>query len=109
MTKKNHNPIKYACYMTNVSMSIVATLSPLLFLTFRNLYNISFSMLGALVLINFCTQLIVDLILSFYSHKFNLTNMVKITPVLTALGLFIYAIIPLMFPDIAYIGLAIGT
>ena len=95
--------------MVNVSMSVVASLSPLLFLTFRSLYNISFSMLGALVLINFCTQLTVDLILSFYSHKFNLSKMVKITPVLTALGLFVYAVFPFIFPNEVYIGLVIGT
>lgn len=82
--------IKYACYTTGASMSVVATLSPLLFLTFRNLYDISFSLLGALVFINFCTQLLVDLILSFYSHKFNISKLVKITPALTAAGLIIY-------------------
>ncbi len=109
MTKNNYGQIKYACYMINVSMSVVATLSPLLFLTFRSLYNISFSLLGALVLINFCTQLAVDLILSFYSHKFNISKMVKITPVLTALGLFIYAAFPFIFPNEVYIGLVIGT
>lgn len=80
---------KYACYTTNLSMSIVITLSPLLFLTFHNLYNISFSQLGTLVLINFCTQLIVDLILSFYSHKFNIARLVRITPLLTVIGLVI--------------------
>lgn len=109
MINKGYGQIKYACYMTNVSMSVVATLSPLLFLTFRSLYNISFSMLGALVLINFCTQLSVDLILSFFSHKFNLSKMVKFTPILTALGLIIYAVFPFIFPNQVYIGLVIGT
>ena len=49
--------VKLACYTTNVSMSVVGNLSPLLFLTFRSLYGISYSLLGLLVLINFVTQL----------------------------------------------------
>lgn len=101
--------IKYACYTANVSMSVVAALSPLLFITFRNLYGISFSMLGTLVLINFCTQLTVDLIFSFFSQKFNIRKTVKITPLLTAIGLFIYAVFPFAFPDAVYVGLVIGT
>ncbi len=90
-------------------MSVVSTLSPLLFLTFRSLYQISFSMLGALVLINFCTQLAVDLIFSFYSHKFNIAATVKLTTALTALGLFVYAVFPLLFPNMVYVGLVVGT
>ena len=50
---REHSLVKYACYTANLSMSIVAMLSPLLFLTFRRLYGISFSMLGSLILINF--------------------------------------------------------
>ncbi|MEG1846826.1 MAG: MFS transporter, partial [Oscillospiraceae bacterium] len=64
---------KYSCYTANASMSVVSALTPLLFLTFHNLYGITYTMLGALVLINFSTQLLVDLIFSFYSHKFNIT------------------------------------
>ncbi|MGI6261563.1 MAG: MFS transporter [Acutalibacteraceae bacterium] len=109
MAKNSYGQIKYACYMVNISMSVVSTLSPLLFLTFRSLYRISFSMLGALVLINFCTQLAVDLIFSFYSHKFNIAAMVKLTPALTALGLFVYAVFPLLFPGAVYAGLVAGT
>ena len=33
--------LKYACYTANVTMSAVANLSPVLFLTFRTLYGIS--------------------------------------------------------------------
>ena len=33
--------LKLACYTVNVSMAIVANLSPILFLTFREQYGIS--------------------------------------------------------------------
>ena len=46
-----YNRVKYACYTTNLSMSVVGNLSPVLFLTFHELYGISFSLLGLLVLV----------------------------------------------------------
>ena len=105
----NYRRLKYACYTTNISMSVVATLSPILFLTFRKMYGISYSLLGLLILINFVTQLSIDLIFSFFSHKFNITKTVAFTPLLTIAGLFVYSLWPLFFPQIAYPGLLVGT
>ena len=108
--KNNFKRLKIACYTSSVSMSIVSTLSPLLFLTFRENFGISYSLLGTLVLINFCTQLLVDLAFSFFSHKFNISLSVKSIPVLTGVGLILYAVSPFIFDgEAVYIGLAIGT
>lgn len=106
---QSYTRLKYACYTTNVSMSIVGNLSPLLFLTFHNLYGISYSLLGLLVLVNFFTQLVIDLIFSFFSHRFNIATAVRITPVLTVIGLLVYALTPFLFPDAVYVGLVLGT
>ncbi|MBE6546969.1 MAG: MFS transporter [Ruminococcaceae bacterium] len=106
---KAYTRLKFACYTTNLSMSVVGNLPPLLFLTFHRLYGISYSLLGTLVLINFCTQLIVDLLFSFFSHKFNISLAVKCTPVLTVLGMLLYAAAPLLFPNAVYLGLTLGT
>lgn len=38
--------LKYSCYTTNVTMSVTTNLSPVLFLTFRSEYGISYSLLG---------------------------------------------------------------
>lgn len=105
----NYKRLKYACYTTNVSMSVAANLSPVLFLTFRNLYGISYSLMGLLILINFITQLSIDLIFSFFSHKFNISKAVIITPALTVIGLLIYALWPYFLPQYTYTGLVIGT
>jgi MFS family permease len=61
------------------------------------------------VLINFATQLLVDLIFSLFSHKFNISKTVKFTPVLTFIGLLVFSTFPLLFADYAYLGLALGT
>ncbi len=101
--------VKYACYTVNVSMAIIGNLPPLLFLTFREEYGISFSLLGFLVLLNFSTQLTVDLIFSFFSHKFNIPKAVKATPILTLIGMMTFAIWPYIFPGNVYLGFVIGT
>lgn len=109
MTKK-YRRLKLACYATNVSMAIVSNFPPLLFLTFRSLYGISYTLLGLLVLINFCTQLAVDLIFSFFSHKFNIPLSTKLIPVLTFSGIAIYALCPFVLSgSMVYLGLVLGT
>ena len=83
----SYKRLKFACYSVNITMAAIGSLSPLLFLTFRSLYGISYSLLGLLVLINFFTQLGIDLLFSFFSHKFNISKAVKLTPVLSVIGL----------------------
>ncbi len=107
--KIKYNCLKWAAYTANISMSVVACLSPLLFVTFRTLYGISFTKLGLLVLINFVTQLFVDLALSFFPHKFNIEKTVRLIPVLVTSGLLIYALFSFAFPNHVYIGLVTGT
>ncbi len=106
---RKYTKTKLACYSSNVSMSVVGNISPLLFLTFRELYGISYSLLGLLVLVNFSTQLLVDLIFSFFSHKFNISKTVKIMPILGVVGLWIYALSPIISPENIYVGLCFGT
>lgn len=107
--ERNNKRVKLGCYASNITMSIVVNLSPLLFLTFHDFYGISYSLLGFLVLINFCTQLGVDLIFSFFSHKFNIPMAVRTAPVFSCIGLLIYAVWPFVFPNAVYAGLVIGT
>ena len=101
--------LKYACYSANVTMSVAANISPILFLTFRELYGISYSLLGLLVLINFVTQLTIDLIFSFFSHRFNIQKTVRMIPLIAFSGFIIYALWPYIFAEHVYAGLLIGT
>ena len=101
--------VKYACYTVNLSMAVLSGLPPLLFVTFHTLYSISYTMLGLLVLINFCTQLSVDLLFSFFSHRFPLVRTVRMIPVLTAVGFVIFGLAPVLMPRNIYPLLALGT
>ena len=109
ITDKRYHPAKYGCYLTNLSMAAVIMLSPFLFETFRETYGVSYTLLGLLVLINFCTQLLVDLLFSFFSKHFNIKLTVRMTPAITVVGLFLYAGLPALFPQYAYIWLVVGT
>lgn len=100
---------KYTCYYTYLAMSSVFSLPPLLFMTFRETYGISYTLLGTLVLTNFCTQLIVDLIFTFFTRYFNVKKTVRVMPLITSCGLLIYAVVPTLFPQYAYLGLLLGT
>ena len=101
--------LKWACYFTNISMAVAGNLPPILFLTFRSMYGVSYSLLGLLVLVNFITQLGIDLVFSFFSHRFNITKTVRFIPVLTVVGLMVYALWPVLLPQAAYAGLIMGT
>lgn len=105
----NYNRTRLACYTTNISMSVVSCLSPLLFVTFREMYNISYTMLGLLVVVNFFTQLLVDLVLTLFSKNFDLDKTVRYTPFITFIGLLIYGVMPLVFPGAVYLWIVIGT
>lgn len=105
----NFKRTKLACYTAYFTMSSIFCVPPLLFMTFHNLYNISYTLLGTLVLTNFCTQMLVDLIFTLFSKKFNIQKVVRVMPCITSLGLFIYALVPNFFPQYAYIGLVVGT
>ncbi|MBE6596382.1 MAG: MFS transporter [Ruminococcaceae bacterium] len=109
MLNKKYGRVKFACYASNLTMSVVGNLSPLLFLTFRSQYGLSYSLLGLLVLINFSTQLSVDLLFSFFSHKFNIKRTVRLMPIFAIVGLLIFAFVPFFFPKSAFLGLAVGT
>ena len=109
MSSHTFKRTKAACYYSYLSMASVFSLPPLMFVTFREMYDISYTLLGTLVLVNFCTQLSVDLIFTFFTRYFNPRITVRIMPVLTSLGLAVYALIPHLFPQIAYVGLLIGT
>lgn len=105
----NYKRTKLACHAAYFTMSSVFSLPPLLFVTFRELYGISYTLLGTLVLTNFVTQLTIDLIFTAFTKYFNIKKVVRTMPLITCLGLLLYAGAPILFPGHTYLGLLIGT
>ena len=109
MTTPNFKKTRFACYFAYLAISAVFVLPPMLFVTFHEMYNISYTLLGTLVLVNFCTQLTIDLIFTFLSKYFNIKLTIRIMPLITSVGMLCYAILPNIFPQFAYLGLVLGT
>jgi len=105
----NYKRTKLACYASYFTMSSIFSLPPLLFMTLRDLYGISYTLLGTLVLTNFFTQLTIDLIFTFFTKYFNIQKVIRAMPFITSAGLLIYALSPVLFPGFVYAGLVIGT
>ncbi len=109
MTVPNYKRTKFACYFSYLAMSSVFVLPPMLFMTFHDLYGISYTLLGTLVLVNFCTQMTIDLIFTFFTRFFNIRTTIRLMPLLTTLGLTAYALLPNLVPGLAYLWFVIGT
>ena len=109
MTLQNYKRTRFTCFFTFPALTPAFVLPPILFATFRELYGISYTLLGTLVLVNFCTQLGVDLVFAFFSRHFNIHKTIRTMPLLSALGLIIYALVPWLLPQYAYPGLLVGT
>ncbi|MBE6621153.1 MAG: MFS transporter [Ruminococcaceae bacterium] len=109
MAQPNYTRTRRACYFAYVAAASVFCLPPMLFVTFQETYGIPYTLLGTLVAVNFCTQLGIDLIFSFFSKHFNIKLTVRLMPLLTSLGLVVYALVPMLWPQHAYAGLLVGT
>ncbi|MBO4322525.1 MAG: MFS transporter [Clostridia bacterium] len=107
--EKRRRQALFACFTTCISMAVTGYLTPLLFLTFREKFSLSYSLLGLLVVINFGSQLTVDLIYSAFSKHLDPVRSVRMTPVVMTAGLLIFAVMPNLNPARAYLWLALGT
>ncbi|MBR5239444.1 MAG: MFS transporter [Clostridia bacterium] len=107
--EKQYRRLTLACYTESLSMAVVCNLPPVLFLTFRTLFGLSYTQLGLLIFINYTTQLLVDMLFSFFPYKFNIAKTVKFTPILTVVGMLVYSLWHLISPGSVYLGFVIGT
>lgn len=109
MRSASYKLTKYTCFFVFPTLAPVFILPPILFVTFRQMYGISYTLLGTLVLVNFCVQLGVDLLCTFFSRYFDHHKSIRVMPLLTTTGLVIYALVPWLLPQYAYAGLLAGT
>ncbi len=105
----NYKRTKLACYCAYFTMASVFSLPPVLLMPLHEMYGISYTRLGTLVLVNFCTQMTVDLLFTLFGKRWRVDRILWIMPLITTLGLVLYAMLPLWFPQSVYAGLVIGT
>ena len=106
--KNNYRHTIAASYIGYITQAIVNNFAPLLFVTFHNKYHIPLEKIGLLVMINFGTQLIVDLISAKYVDKIGYRISIVAAHVFAAVGMVCLGILPDLFPN-PYTGICIAV
>ena len=99
---------RWACNLGIICQACNNNLPPLLFIVFQNAYGISYERLGRLILLNFATQLVVDVVAARYADKIGHRAVMVASEALSAAGLLIIAASPVL-PIPMYGGLACGV
>lgn len=95
------------CYVGYIVQAAIINFAPLLFVIFQNTYKLSYFLIGALVFINFFTQLILDVLSMLFLDKIGYRKSAVISQICAAAGLVLLPILPeVMNP---YIGLSIAV
>ncbi|MCL2664522.1 MAG: MFS transporter [Defluviitaleaceae bacterium] len=97
-----------ACYVAYCSHASIINLMPLLFIPLREQFGFSYTQLGALVLVNFATQLAVDILLSFVVDRWGFRKIAVAGHLLIAAGLITLAMAPVL-PFTTYSALVLAT
>ncbi|MDF2627067.1 MAG: fucose permease [Symbiobacteriaceae bacterium] len=105
----SYKPTILACYIGNFVQAILINLTPILFIPLREQYGFSYEQLGLLILINFTTQVLVDLAFSGLVDKYGFRRFIVAAHGFAAAGLLLFAVAPLLFPATPYFGFALAT
>ena len=98
----------HACYLGYITQAIIVNLVPLLFVIFQTDFNISLEMIGRLVLLNFGTQLAVDVIAVNFADKIGYRVCAVLGHLCCAVGLVSIGLLPGLMAD-PYTGLVISV
>ena len=105
---QNFKSTVFACYRGYITQGIVNNLSPLFFVLFQNKFGISYSLISALILCNFVTQVITDMLSVKYVDRIGYRKSAVIAHALAFLGLVMQGTLPNMLP-VPYVGLVLAT
>lgn len=109
MTKqKNYKKTLVACYLGFVTQAITANFTPLLFLTFKDTYEITLDKIALIPLVFYLTQLLVDLAATKFADKIGYRTCVVASQVLSTVGLVLMAVLPEVLP-VPFIGILISV
>jgi len=96
-----------ACYVGYVTQAIVNNLAPLLFIVFQTRYDVSYEGLGRLVLLNFGTQLVTDIVAVKLVDRTGYRTPLVLAHVLSVVGFILLAVLPGLVPP--YLGLSLAV
>ena len=96
------------CYLGMIVQAIVINLAPPLFIPLKEQLGLTFEQLGRLILINFTTQVLFDVLCGAYASRIGVKRCVVAAGSLAFAGLLVFALAPSLLAD-PYHGLVLGT
>ena len=99
----------YACYIGNLVQAIVVNFTPVLFLTLRGQFGLSFQQLGLLITINFIAQVTIDLTFARLIDKHGFRIFAVGGHIAAAVGFLLFAMTPLLPVGAVYGWLILAT
>ena len=103
-TAKQWRHTQYASYFGYITQAIVNNLAPLLFLIFQDVYGIPLEKITLLVTVNFCVQLLVDMVAARFVDKIGYRPCIVAAHLFAAAGLAGLGLLPRLLPD-PFVGL----
>lgn len=104
----NYKKTWASCYWGAAIQALAINVVPLFFVTLQTRFSVSFEMLGRLVLVNFLTQLTVDLLSLYIVDKWGYRACFLLAHSATAVGFVLFGTLPFVLPD-AYAGMVLAT
>ena len=98
---------RYASYLGYITQAIVNNLAPLLFVTFQKEFEISMAKISLLIIFNFGTQIITDIIAAKYIDYIGYRTGAVLAHIFCTIGLISLGVLPNVLPN-PYIGLVIA-
>ncbi len=104
----NYKKTWKSCYWGAVIQAVAINVVPLFFAILQTEFSISFEMLGRLVLINFLTQLTMDLLSLYIVDRLGYRACFMIAHGAAAAGLLLFGVLPRVFSS-PYVGMVLAT
>lgn len=105
--QRTYKSTTVACYIGYFVQAIINNLSPILFIIYREQLGISLNAIGSLILINFLSQTVVDIVSVKVVDRIGYRKIILASHSCAAVGLFLLGILPRVMP--AFLGLTIAT
>ena len=104
----NYRKTLFSCYFGFITQAIAANFAPLLFLTFKNTYDISLDRIAMIPLAFFLTQLFTDLAAAKFVDRIGYRACVVASQALSAAGLALLALLPDVMPS-PFVGILVAV
>ncbi|WP_312643538.1 MFS transporter [Hydrogenoanaerobacterium sp.] len=106
-SKLQYRHTVFACCLANF-LQAISSVFPILLIPLKNTCGLSYTQFGILVTLNFCTQVASDIIFSKPVDCYGFRRFAVAAPLVSSLGLVLFALSPQLFGDNVFMGFCIS-